>query len=93
MPVSSPIYAVLACDVPLLVTLANAGAGVSIRGICTGSLCHPDYLWSVTPNLSSLEKQVVKPFTSANVSPTLNLEKLDLLAMSTGCTCVDFPNT
>ena len=47
-------------------------------------VCNPDDLWSVAPNLSSLEKQVVKPFTSANFSLTLNLDKLDLLAMSTG---------
>ena len=70
---------------PLLVTLANAGAGVFIGGVCTGSLCHADDLRSVTPSLSSLEKQVdiIKSFVSAN-SLSLNLDKLDLLAMSRG---------
>ena len=43
---------------PLLVTLANAGAGVFIKGVYAGSLCHADDLRSVTPSMSSLEKQV-----------------------------------
>ena len=80
-------YVGLACDVPLLVTLANAGRRSLYQGDLhriTPPVCHPDDLWSVTPNLSSTEKQVVKPFTSENFPLTPNLDKLDLLAMSTG---------
>ena len=79
--VLSPLLFLLVMD-SLLTSLANAEAGVSIGGIYTGSLCHADDLRSVTPSLSSLEKQVdiIQAFTSAN-SLTLNLDKLDLLAM------------
>ena len=67
----------------LLITYANAEAGVSIKAIYTGSLYHADDLRSIAPNLSSLEKQVdiIQSFTHAH-SLTLNLDKLDLLAMS-----------
>ena len=59
------------------------GRGVSIGGIYVGLLGHADDLRSVTPSLLSLEKQVdiIQSFTQANCL-TLNLEKLELLAMS-----------
>ena len=80
--VLSPMLFLLVMD-SLLITLANAEAGVSIKEIYTGSLCHADDLRSIAPNLSSLEKQVdiIQSFTHAH-SLTLNLDKLDLLAMS-----------
>ena len=80
--VLSPLLFLLVVD-PLLVTLADTEEGVSIRGVHTGSLCHADDLRSVTSNLSFLEKQVdiIQSFTSEN-SLTLNIEKLELLAMS-----------
>ena len=64
--VLSPLLFLLVMN-PLLVTLANAEEGVSIRGLYTGSLCHADDLRSVTSNLSSLEKRVgiIKSYTSA----------------------------
>ena len=67
----------------LLITLAYAEAGVSAKGIYTGSLCHANNLRSIAPNLSSLGKQVdiIQSFTHAH-SLTLNLDKLDLLATS-----------
>ena len=80
--VLSPLLFLLVID-SLLVMLANAEAGVSIGGIYVGSLGHADDLRSVTPSLLSLEKQVdiIQSFNQAN-SLTLNLEKLELFAMS-----------
>ena len=66
--VLSPLLFLLVMD-SLLTFLASAEAGVSIGGIYTGSLCHADDLRSVTPSLSSLEKQVIQAFTSANLIP------------------------
>ena len=80
--VLSPLLFLLVMD-PLLVTPASIEEGVSVGGIYTGSLCHADYLRSVTSNLSFLVKQVdiIQSFTNENLL-TLNLEKLELLAMS-----------
>ena len=50
--VLSPMLFLLVMD-SLVVTLTKAQAGVSIRGINTGSLCHADDLRGVTPSLSS----------------------------------------
>ena len=67
----------------LLMDLANANSCISIKRIYSGSLGHADDLRSVTPNLHSLQKQaeIVKSFTVKN-SLTLNVDKLDLLAMA-----------
>ena len=80
--VLSPMLFLLVMD-SLLKDLANANSGISIKGIYTGSLGHADDLRSVTPNLHSLQKQaeIVKSFTVKN-SLTLNVDKLDLLAMA-----------
>ena len=48
--VLSPMLFLLVMD-SLLITLANAKAGVSIKGIYTGSLCHADDLRSIAQNL------------------------------------------
>ena len=80
--VLSPMLFLLVID-SLLKDLANANSGIAIKGIYTGSLGHADDLRSVTPNLHSLQKQaeIVKSFTEKN-SRTLNVDKLDLLAMA-----------
>ena len=80
--VLSPMLFLLVID-SLLKDLANANSGISIKRIYTGSLGHADDLRSVTPNLHSFQKQaeIVKSFTEKN-SLTLNVDKLDLLAMA-----------
>ena len=60
--VLSPLLFLLVMD-SLLIDLAYAGAGVSINGIYTRSLCHADDLRNIAPNMAAR-------FTSLNLTWT-----------------------
>ena len=82
--VLSPILFLVVIN-SLLTKLAQENQGVSIGSISPGSFGHADDLRSVTTNLVSIQRQaeIVHKFTINNFL-TLNLDKLELLPMSSG---------